>query len=143
METVSIAGHDVSFLSTPDNRLRSFYAVDGEFHLVSTSQAIVQRFYEAGQGKNALGASTEFQLARRDMPLTREDTIFAYHSSAFFSHLLSPRYQIELTRRLQAVADTELLQLASLAATAEGVAGDSLAELIAGGFLPRGFGVRA
>jgi hypothetical protein len=143
METISIAGHDVSFLSTPDNRLRSFYAVDGEFHLVSTTRAIVQRFFEAGQGRGALGATAEFQHARHDMPLTRDDTILAYHSSAFFAHLLSPRYQFELTRRLQAVADTELLQLARLAAAAEGVAGDSLDELIVNGFLPRGFGVRA
>jgi hypothetical protein len=142
MEKISIAGHDVSFLSTPDNRLRSFYAVDGDYHLVSTSRAIVQRFFEAGQGRGALGATIEFQHARHDMPLTRNDTILAYHSSAFFAHLLSPRYQIELTRRLQAVADTELLQLARLAAAAEGGHRESLDELISGGFLPRVFGVR-
>lgn len=143
IETIEIAGHEVSFLSTPDNRLRSFYAVDGDYHLVSTSRAIVERFFEAGQGRGALGAAAEFQHARHDMPLTREDTILAYHSSAFFAHLLSPRYQIELTRRLEAVADTELLQLARLAAAAEGAAHESIDELVAGGFLPRGFGVRA
>lgn len=143
LKTVTIAGRDVSFLSTPDNHLRSYYAVDGDFHLVSTSRAIVERFFEAGQGTGSLGGSVEFQNARVDMPLAREDTILAYHSSAFFSHLLSPRYQIELTRRLQAVADTETLQLARLAAAAEGVPGDSIDELIAGRFLPRGFGVRA
>lgn len=30
LETVQIAGHDVSFLSTPDGKLRSYYAVDGD-----------------------------------------------------------------------------------------------------------------
>lgn len=143
LETVSIAGHEVSFLSTPDNQLRSFYAVDGDYHLVSTSRAIIERFFEAGQGQGALAGAAEFQHARHDMPLTREDTILAYFSSAFFAHLLSPRYQIELARRLQAVADTELLQLARLAAAAEGASHDSIDELIAGRFLPGRFGVRA
>ena len=142
METVSIAGHDVSFLSTPDNRLRSFYAVDGDYHLVTTSRAIVERFFEAASGAGSLGASTEFQHARREMPMEREDTVFAYFSSAFFRGLLSPQYQIELQRRLQSVTDMELVQLAQLAAAAERRPHEPISELIAGGFLPRGFGQR-
>ncbi len=132
----------MTFLSTPDNQLRSFHAVDGDFHLVTTSREIVRRFYEAGQGQGALGGSAEFQNARREMPLEREDTIFAYFSSAFFRGLMSPRYQIELTRRLQSVTDMELVQLAQLAAVGEHAPSDSVDELIAGGFLPPGFGQR-
>ena len=43
-QTLKIAGREVSFFSTPDNRLRSFHAVDGDFHLVTTSRAMVERF---------------------------------------------------------------------------------------------------
>ena len=143
LETISIAGHDVSLLSTPDNRLRSFYAVDGNYHLVTTSRTIVERFYDVASGEGSLGASDEFQHARREMPLEREDTIFAYFSAAFFRGLLSPQYQIELTRRLQSATDMELVQLAQLAAFAEGQPHETIDELIAGGLLPRGFGQRA
>jgi hypothetical protein len=49
-ETVRIAGHDVSYISTPDGKLRSYYAVDGDYHLVATSRRLVEQFYEAGAG---------------------------------------------------------------------------------------------
>jgi len=141
-ETVKIAGHDVSFISTPDNRLRSFHAVDGDYHLVTTSRTIVERFYAAGQGKDSLGQSDEFRFARMQMPLKREDTIFVYMSAAFFQGLLSPQYQIELSRRMKSVTDIEALALARLAARGEKAPADSIEDLIAGGFLPRGFGRR-
>jgi hypothetical protein len=167
LETVEIAGREVSFLSTPDNRLRSFYAIEGDYHLVTTSRAIVERFYEAADGDGSLGASDEFRHARWQMPLDQEETVFAYFSSAFFRGLLSPQYQIELSRRLRSVTNRELLLLAKLAARGEGPpradgselplrsdreAGveapnepreeqphETLAELIAGGFLPKSF----
>jgi hypothetical protein len=141
-EMVEIAGRKVSFFSTPDNRLRSFHAVDGDFHLVTTSRAIVERFYAAGQGKKSLGQSDEFRQARARMPNSREDTIFVYMSTAFFEGLASPQYQIELRRRLESVTDMELLSLAQLVARGEGVASESIEDLVAGGFLPRGFGRR-
>jgi hypothetical protein len=140
--TVKIAGRDVSLLSTPDNRLRSFYAVDGDFHLVTTSRAIVERFFDAGAGRGSLAASPEFRHARTVMPVSREDTIFVYFSSAFFRGLVSPQYQIELARRMQSVTDIELLHMARLAARAEKQPGDTIDDLIRAGLLPRGFGQR-
>ena len=62
MVDVDIAGHKVSFLSTPDNRVRSFYAVDGDYFLVTNSRRLVERFYEAGTGKESLGGSAEFPV---------------------------------------------------------------------------------
>jgi hypothetical protein len=141
-ETVKIAGHDVSFISTPDNRLRSFHAVDGKFHLVATSRAMVERFYEAGAGKDSLGQSEEFRFARTQMPLKREDTIFVYMSAKFFHGLLSPQYQTELSRRMKSVTDIEALTLARLAARGESAPAETLEDLIDGGFLPKGFGRR-
>ena len=96
---LTIAGHDVSFLSTPDNRVRSFYAVDGDFHLVTTSRKMVERFYEAGAGKRPLGNAADFRHARSIRKPTDNDAIFAYLSQAFFQQLASPHYQIEMTRR--------------------------------------------
>lgn len=141
-ETLQIAGREVSLVSTPDNRLRSFYATDGNYHLVTTSRAIVERFLAVSNGAGSLGASDEFRFARLRMPLERDDTIFVYMSAAFFQGLLSPQYQIELQRRIQSVTDMELLALARLAAKGEDVPNETIEELIAAGMLPPGFGKR-
>jgi hypothetical protein len=142
LEVVKIAGRDVSFASTPDNRLRSFYAQDGDFHLMTNCRAIVERFFQAGEGVASLGASPEFRHGRKLMPLTREDTIFAFFSPAFFQNLMSPHYQVELRRRMQAVVDIELVQLARLAAQREGRAHETIDDLVAADLLPPGFGKR-
>ncbi len=141
---VQIGGREVSLLSTPDNRIRSFHVSDGDYHLVTTSQAIVERFVTVCEhdGQGSLGASTEFQHARTMMPTDREDTIFVYLGTAFQQGLLSPQYQVELARRLRAGTDLELLLLAKWAARAEGRAADSIDALIRGGFLPTDFGRR-
>ena len=136
LETVKIGGRDVSLLSTPDNSIRSFYAVDGDSHLVTTSRSIVERFFEAGKGKGSLADLPEFQLAREVMPLSRNDTIFAFLSTLFLGGLLSPQYQIELNRRTQALVDLELVRMAQLAAEAEEQPAVSIDDLIAGRFVP-------
>jgi hypothetical protein len=141
-QTLTIAGRNVSFLSTPDNRVRSFYCIDGRFHLVTTSRAIAERFFAIADGQPSLGQSAEFRVARQTMPLDRQDTIFVYFSTAFFEGLLSPQYQVELARRMKSVTDLELLQLARLAAIGEGVRGDTTEDLTAAGLLPPGFGRR-
>ncbi len=142
LETVKIADREVAYLSTADNRLRSFYAVDGKFHLVTNSRHLVKRFFAAGAGERSLGQLAEFRHARTVMPVEREDTMFAYFSTALFRNLLSPHYQIELRRRLRAVTDIELIQLAQHAARMEGQRADSIDDLVRADVLPRGFGTR-
>ncbi len=142
MSTVQIAGRDVSFLATPDNRLRSYYVIDGPYHLVTNSRRIVERFLEVREGSGSLGESPEFRHARAAVPISREDTIFVYFSAAFFENLLSPPYQVELNRRLRAATDLEHITLAQLAARNEGQRGDTLDQLIDAGLLPRGIGAR-
>jgi hypothetical protein len=73
------------------------------------------------------------------MPLSREDTVWIYLSDAFFRNITSPHYRIEMTRRLQATADIELVQLAKLAAAAENLQGDSIEQLTSTGLLPHDF----
>jgi hypothetical protein len=145
IKSVKIAGRDVSFLSTPDNRLRSFYVADGDYHLVTTSRAILERFLEVsqGDGRGSLGANQDFRHARTEMPTSREDTIFIYLSSAFFQGLISPQYQIELNRRLRSVTEMELFQMAKWAARAENKPAESIEDLVHGYLLPDGFGRRA
>jgi hypothetical protein len=143
IEKVTIAGREVSFLSTPDNHIRSFYAVDGNYHLITTSRRIVERFYGTAEHNGALGEAAEFLHARELFPLERDDTVFVYISSAFLRGLVSPQYQIEMQRRIEALADLDLTELARMAARAEGQPADTLEQLIAGGFLPHGFGRRS
>ena len=138
-QTLTIAGHEVSLVATPDNSVRSFYASDGDYHLVTTSSAMVRRFFEAGQGKASLGASDEFRHARAVMPLERDDTVFVYLSDALFRELVSPHYRVEMTRRMRSAGDIELVEVARLAAKAEGHDATSIDQLIAAGFLPKHF----
>ena len=139
---VKIADRDVDFLSSPDGRVRSYYAVDGDFHFVTTSKALVARFFQTRSGNGSLGASREFRYARSAMPIARKDLVFVYVSSAFFQNLLGPAYRVEMMRRLEALGDLELAEMALLASKAEGKPSGSIDELVAGGFLPPGFGVR-
>ncbi|HKD37237.1 MAG TPA: hypothetical protein VKB78_10560, partial [Pirellulales bacterium] len=136
-KTLDIAGHKVSFISTPDNRIRSFYAVDGDFHFVATSRALVERFFAAGAGNNALADAPDFRLGRKILPLERDDTVFAFLSEEFFRNLASPAYQIEMNRRLRSVTEIDLVAMARLAAQAEGVPAATIEQLVAGGYLPK------
>jgi hypothetical protein len=142
-ETVKIAGHDVSYTHTPDNRLRSFYAIDGDFHLVASSRRLVERFFEAGAGKDSLAASSEFEECRAAMPLTREDTIFLFAPAAFFQNLAGPHYRVELDRRLRSIGEMRSLTVARLAAKAEGHDARSIDDLVSAEHLPAGFAQRA
>jgi hypothetical protein len=142
LEKIEIDDRAVQYLHTPDNRIRSFYAVDGDFHLVTTSRSLVRRFYEAGAGKRPLARLAEFQHARSIMPLEREDTLFAYLSEPFMRQFVSPHYRVEMRRRTQSLIEMESLRLARLAAKAEDKDAYSVEELIASGLLPYGFGTR-
>ena len=135
-EKVTIGGREVSYLSTPDGSVRSYYVSDGNYHFVTTSKTLIRRFLETAFGKGALGTSDEFRYARTVLPQSRQDTVFIYLSDAFFRNLVGPHYQIELARRVRSAADIELVRLASLASAAEGKPDGTLEELSEGGFLP-------
>lgn len=132
----------IEFLSTPDNRYRSFYAVSGDCHLMTTSLVIARRFLESGRGIGSMADSAEFRYARYLMPLERDDTVFVYVSTRFLQQLLTPQYQIELRRRNRIVTDIMLIEMAALAATNEQYQDQSVESLIRGGYLPDGFGRR-
>lgn len=140
--SVRVAGKDVSLLSTPDNTIRAFYAVDGNYHLITTSQSLVQKFLEAGHEHVSLADLVEFQYARHLMPTSRDDACFVYLSDPFFRELVGPKYRVEMTRRMQALAEIELVHIAKLAAQAEGAEHETIPQLVKGGFLPMNFHIR-
>ncbi len=113
--------------------------MDGDYHLISTSRTLVERFYEAGQKKNSLAGLDEFLYARHLMPTSRDDSAFVYLSDSFFRHFVGPAYRAEMTRRTQAVAEIELVHLAVQAAKAEGAKHETIHQLVDGEFLPADF----
>ncbi len=139
---VDVDGVKVQFLRTPDNRYRSFYVVQEPNHLITTSLSLVRRFIEASAGKRSLAENAEFRFARQQMPLSREDTVFVFVPSQFLQNLLGPQYQIELARRNRSIADMQMVELAGLAASHEGLDASNQKNLISHGFLPEKFGQR-
>ena len=139
---ITIDGREVSLLSSPDGSVRSYYLADGDLHFATRSKTLMKRFLETGAGRESLGASKEFRYARSVMPTERGDTVFVYLSDAFFRNLVGPQYRVETIRRTQAQGDVELVELARLASATEGKPGETIDELVAGGFLPPEFGAR-
>ena len=117
LEEVEVSDRKVSFLSRPDGKVRSYSAVDGDFLLVTNSRSILERFFEVAKTGKSLASTPSYQVARRYMPLSRDDTIFAYFSPEMFQGLVSPQYMIELRRRLFAKADLVMAQLSQVFAT--------------------------
>ncbi len=145
LETVDIGGEKVSYLHTPDNRIRSFYVASGDYHLVSTSRRIIERFLEVAKAKGAgsLGDSAEFRSTRTQMPLARPDTVFVYLGDAHFRNLTSPQYRIEMTRRMQSLNEIDEWQLAQWTAKHEGITDLGRDNLIRLGYLPPTFNQHA
>lgn len=141
-EKLTILDHPVLYLHSPDGAVRSYYVNRGDFHLVTTSRRLVERFLEASQGQGRLADSAEFRLARTLFPLKRQDVAFVYLSREFFRAFTGPKYRIETQRRLQALTDMDLVELALLAAASEGHDLQTVEELVAAGYLPPGFGTR-
>ncbi len=139
---VDVAGHAVSLVASDDNRVRSFYAIDGEYHLVTNSRYLLDRFFEAGQGDRSLGSLPEFRYARSKTNGQRQAIAFLYLSDPFFQNLVSPRYRIEVTRRRQAARELTQFQLARLIAQAEQVDAETIDDLVEERLLPSGFATR-
>ena len=133
----------MSYLSSPDGRIRSYYVVSGDYHFVTSSAALAARFLQTAKDGRSLGGSREFRHARSTLPVERNDAVFAYFSDAFFRNVMGPACRIESLRRLEAATDIEIVQLAKLNAATEGKAGGTIEELVEGGFLPPGFGPRS
>lgn len=114
LEDLEMLGSKVTFLSSPDNRIRSFRARAGNYILITTSKTLCKRFLEVDQGSPSMASSPSFQYARLSMPQKNEYSLFAFFSPQFFRSLVSPQYTIELRRRFRAIAHLQLAEMASL-----------------------------
>jgi hypothetical protein len=114
LEEIDLDGQRVSLLSTPDHQIRSFMVESPPYLFLTTSRTLARRFLEAQNSNATLANNDAFRLARWMMPLESQYDIFAYFSSGFFRNLISPSYQIELKRRMKAIASIEMAELASL-----------------------------
>jgi len=139
---LTIEGHPVSLIATPGGEVRSYYVVDGDFHLVTTSKHLVQRFLQASAGDRPLASSPAFLNIRKQIPENRGDAAFVYVSPEFFRNLASPATWIESQRRARSLREMKLISLARLQAAAEGSTASSVPELIAEGILPPHFAAR-
>ncbi|MDR1385391.1 MAG: hypothetical protein LBJ67_16320 [Planctomycetaceae bacterium] len=153
---LDIDGERVSYISTPDQRIRTFYAAMGDYHLVTRSEQLARDFValHKHQGSNAtkslfnkhlsLGELPEFHQVRGIMPLEQKSTIFIYFSRPYFYNLCSPAYWIETQRRNTSAARIELLRLGGMAAAAEGHGQTNVSEWMAmlksNGYIPPNFG---
>ncbi len=142
LQDLEIGGKRVSLLATPDNRVRSFYVRDGDYALVTTSRYLVERFLGVASGEPSLAELESFRAARSWMPAANGYTMLAFFSPEFFYRLMSPGYQIELKRRLLAIAHLEVAEMASVAAENEGLRNDSIASLRIEGLVPAWFDKR-
>jgi hypothetical protein len=143
LQQIEIAGIPVSFLSTPDNRIHSYFCSHDNYMVISTSKHLITRFLEVANSRNSLASTPSFRWARLWMPESNNYSVFGYLSPDFFHRLVSPQYQIELNRRLQAVAHLELAEVAAVAQSAEQLAdSDSIDALKANGMLPDWFDER-
>ncbi len=144
LETMEIAGSKVTLLSTPDNQVRSFMVERGKYLMLTTSRTMAQRFLEVEEGAPSLADSHAFRFARLTMPTANDYSVFVYLSSEFFRNLVSPQYQIELRRRLKAIASIEIAEMATYVAKAEAVVREesfepSVERLQEAGYLPPSF----
>ena len=146
LQDVKFDGHDTqaTFLSVPTNEVRSFYLIHGDYHFVTTSRYLAQKFLDVvAAPETSLGASKEFRYARSKMPVTRDDSLFLYLSDAFFRQLVDPAFRIEMTRRARSENEIQLLQFAQLAASGEGHSLRQIQQLKQLRFLPPNFPIRA
>ena len=84
-QKLKLAGREVSLISSPDGSVRSYYVTSGDYHFVTSSRALAERFLQVAKGPGSLGATKEFRHARTIMPLratTRCSSIFPTRFSA-------------------------------------------------------------
>lgn len=141
-ESIEIEGKQVSVISNPTGEVRSLHVQSEGVHLVTTSRTLVERFLQAGKGKNSLADLPSFRRARRELPPEREDSLFAFVSERFWQNLGSVKYVVENSRRMRSTRESDLLELARYAAQTEMQPAASTDELIATGILPAEFATR-
>ena len=144
LQSQNILGIETSFLSTPDNRIRSFWIKNGDWFFVTSSRSLAQRFIQARKDRKTLAATQEFQHYRTRYPSeSKNPAITLFFSTQFLSSLYHPEYQISLLRRSRSLAEIGCASVATRCSIAEGHQSHDLESLRQNGFLAEGFGQRS
>ena len=143
LREISLHGQNVSVAATPDNQLRSFYVTDGPYHLVTSSLAITERFLEAGRGRVRWRICRRFAVRECCFRRPTMPPCLPSRRQSFCAAWSAPQYQTELRRRVRAITDLEIVQLARLTARHERHPAETLEQLQAGGYLPPALDDRA
>ena len=139
---VTIQGRTVQKLFTEHHQIRSFYLQVGNYHFVTNSEVLALRFIEAHQGVRCLGNLNEYRYSLAQNQQDQSSLAWLYLPDPFFRNITKPEYRIELERRRMACEDLITLQLAHVAAIAEGHEDLSAESLLQLGFLAEGFNQR-
>jgi len=134
-ETVKIAGASVQFISTPDNRLRSYFYLAGDTAIISNSPAALARLLRVAQKKEpALASLDEFKYMRSVYVSDKEtEDGFIYFSDAFIRRLVSAQVRIGEARRMEIAFNlAQVEKLILLHEHAYGKTPKNLEELISG-----------
>ncbi|MFZ5630252.1 MAG: hypothetical protein ACOY5B_14065 [Spirochaetota bacterium] len=101
-EVVNLEGKQVQALATPDNRLRSYYVLEGDMAIISNSLPAIARLLRiAAKKEPALAAMDEFRYMRSVYPAdTGSEDGFLYFSDAFIRRLVSAEVRIAEARRM-------------------------------------------
>ncbi len=126
----------------PDNSVRSFLVSHGDYVFLTSSRHLAERFLQVAADGKSLASLDSFRWAMQWMPEANGYSVFGYFSPEFFHGLVDPAYQVELRRRLEAIAHIEVAEVATLAAKAEGIE-PSVPAMISAGLLPEWFDARA
>ena len=90
-ESITVAGKSVSFASTPDNRMRSFFASRDSFHLVTNCLAMVEQFLTDGHDLPIRVISFERVMPIRGMtPMPNPTSLLLSSCHATFSKSIEP-----------------------------------------------------
>ncbi len=140
---ITVGSKSVRVLQNHSKQIRSFYVVNGRYHLVTNSQVLVQRFLDVEAGQTALGSLAEYSHAHSEVKGEGDCVGWLYLSDPFFRNITSAHYRIELQRRRRAREELLSLHLARLASEAETGHPLDVDHLIQKKFLPTSFGIRA
>ncbi len=121
-----------------DGRL-AYWAMSGDLLVISTNRQELNRVIATGNNPDAsLGRSAEFRYMLTQLPLTASTRLYTYFSDPFIRRLVGPEVKIGQLRRVEALAELELITAGALLYRLDGHAGvATLTELQQLGYLPK------
>jgi hypothetical protein len=135
---ITVRGHEVRSLVSPDGRVSRFQLDLGDVLVLATSRELIERFVAVRAGSEPpLARSGDFRYLRGVYPFDPEaETAFVFVGDAFVARALSPRTRILESRRMAALADLQAVGFAqALHGLLEGRPAADTRALLASGLL--------